>query len=107
MVERARDKFPAVRLQAVRALHRLQDPTDESDEVLIVYRELLESDPSKDVRKMVLACLEVRGPDATPKGAQKVLPASCFFFLVEKHVSQSELLISEDIRNIASPNKKH
>ena len=43
-----------------------QDPTDDEDEVLVVYRELLESDPSKDVRKMVLACLEVLAHSTTP-----------------------------------------
>ena len=34
--------------------------------MLLIYRELLGSDTSKDVRKMVLACLEVPSPPAPP-----------------------------------------
>jgi condensin complex subunit 3 len=55
MVDRADDKVAAVRVQAVHALNRLQNPQDAEDHVTSLYVRLLNSDTCKDVRKAVLS----------------------------------------------------
>ncbi|XP_065261188.1 condensin complex subunit 3 [Emys orbicularis] len=57
MLIRLRDKIPNVRLQAVLALARLQDPNDENCPVVNVYNALLENDSSSEVRRAVLSCI--------------------------------------------------
>ncbi|XP_064602516.1 condensin complex subunit 3-like [Liolophura sinensis] len=57
MLERARDKLPLVRAQAVYALARLQDPTDKDCPVIKAYLFLISCDPSPDVRRAVLSCI--------------------------------------------------
>ena len=59
MLERLNDKVPVVRVHAVAAVSRLQDPTDASDPVTAEYMRLVSSDTSKEVRKAVLANLGV------------------------------------------------
>jgi condensin complex subunit 3 len=54
MLTRANDKIAAVRVQAVHALNRLQDPEEEDDPVTEMYLRLLHSDTCKEVRKAVL-----------------------------------------------------
>ena len=49
MVERANDKIAAVRVQAVHALNRLQDPQDPDDHVTALYVRLLNSSTCKDI----------------------------------------------------------
>ncbi|CAH1784611.1 unnamed protein product, partial [Owenia fusiformis] len=55
MLRRLRDKFPIVRVQAVTALARLQDPQDKDCPVIEAYLFLLGSDPNPDVRRAVLS----------------------------------------------------
>ncbi|KAK3582660.1 hypothetical protein CHS0354_001712 [Potamilus streckersoni] len=57
MLERLKDKCPNVRLQAIQAMSRLQDPTDENCPVIKAYLFLLNCDPNSDVRKAVLSCI--------------------------------------------------
>ncbi|KAL3865140.1 hypothetical protein ACJMK2_006761 [Sinanodonta woodiana] len=57
MLERLKDKCPNVRLQAIQAMSRLQDPTDENCPVIKAYLFLLNCDPNPDVRKAVLSCI--------------------------------------------------
>lgn len=63
MLERSKDRAPAVRVNAVRALARLQAPDDEASNsepecpVIQEYLRLLASDASKNVRCAVLECL--------------------------------------------------
>ncbi|XP_023781218.1 condensin complex subunit 3 isoform X2 [Cyanistes caeruleus] len=57
MLVRLQDKFPSVRIQAVLALSRLQDPKDENCPVVNIYCTLLENDSNSDVRRAVLSCI--------------------------------------------------
>lgn len=54
MLTRLHDKFPAVRVQAVAAISRLQDPTDAECAVISSYLKLMSSDSSAEVRRAVL-----------------------------------------------------
>ena len=54
MMERLCDKIPAVRVQAVCSLSRLQDPLDPECPVVAAYTHLMTSDSSADVRRTVL-----------------------------------------------------
>lgn len=54
MLTRLHDKFPAVRVQAVAAIARLQDPSDPECIVLSTYLELMSNDSSAEVRRAVL-----------------------------------------------------
>ena len=62
-LERLADKAPPVRLQAVRALARLQEADDEGDfsrdEITLSLQSVLATERNKDVRKAVLASLAV------------------------------------------------
>ncbi|XP_074847855.1 condensin complex subunit 3 isoform X2 [Carettochelys insculpta] len=57
MLIRLKDKIPNVRIQAVLALARLQDPSNENCPVVNVYNALLENDSNSEVRRAVLSCI--------------------------------------------------
>ncbi|XP_010179633.1 PREDICTED: condensin complex subunit 3 isoform X2 [Mesitornis unicolor] len=57
MLIRLKDKFSNVRIQAVLALSRLQDPKDENCPVVNIYNTLLENDSNPEVRRAVLSCI--------------------------------------------------
>ncbi|KFP45685.1 Condensin complex subunit 3, partial [Chlamydotis macqueenii] len=57
MLIRLEDKFSNVRIQAVLALSRLQDPKDENCPVVNIYNTLLENDSNSEVRRAVLSCI--------------------------------------------------
>ncbi|XP_064305277.1 condensin complex subunit 3 isoform X1 [Phalacrocorax carbo] len=57
MLIRLQDKFSNVRIQAVLALSRLQDPKDENCPVVNIYSTLLENDSNSEVRRAVLSCI--------------------------------------------------
>ncbi|XP_032542329.1 condensin complex subunit 3 [Chiroxiphia lanceolata] len=57
MLIRLKDKFSNVRIQAVLALARLQDPKDEDCPVVNIYTTLLENDSNSEVRRAVLSCI--------------------------------------------------
>ncbi|XP_077136116.1 condensin complex subunit 3 [Ranitomeya variabilis] len=57
MLIRVTDKVPNVRIQAVLALARLQDPSDVNCPVINVYMHLLENDLNPEVRRAVLSCI--------------------------------------------------
>ncbi|NXN28087.1 CND3 protein, partial [Nycticryphes semicollaris] len=57
MLIRLKDKFSNVRIQAVLALSRLQDPKDENCPVVNIYNTLLENDSNSEVRRAVLSCM--------------------------------------------------
>ncbi|NXK33130.1 CND3 protein, partial [Piprites chloris] len=57
MLTRIKDKFSNVRIQAVLALARLQDPKDENCPVVNIYNTLLENDSNSEVRRAVLSCI--------------------------------------------------
>jgi len=63
MLERIRDKMPAVRAQAARALSRLQDGGESQDfsqdEITQAFVELLGSEKNKEVRKAILGSLAI------------------------------------------------
>eukprot|EP00043_Microstomoeca_roanoka_P013278 m.130069 g.130069 ORF g.130069 m.130069 type:complete len:1089 (+) comp15712_c0_seq3:239-3505(+) len=54
MLERIKDKIPVVRVQAINALSRLQDPSDIDCPVIAEYQQRLTCDASPDVRKAAL-----------------------------------------------------
>ncbi|KAK7111031.1 condensin complex subunit 3-like [Littorina saxatilis] len=55
MLERLRDKAAVVRVHAVLALVRLQDPTDDTCPVIKAYIFLMTSDPNPEVRKTIVS----------------------------------------------------
>uniref|UniRef100_H0ZH80 Non-SMC condensin I complex subunit G n=1 Tax=Taeniopygia guttata TaxID=59729 RepID=H0ZH80_TAEGU len=73
MLIRLEDKFPNVRIQAVLALSRLQDPKDENCPVVNIYSTLLENDSNPDVRRAVLSCRTMDVKEAIRKLAYEVL----------------------------------
>ncbi|XP_078359066.1 condensin complex subunit 3-like [Oculina patagonica] len=54
MLTRLHDKIPAVRVQAVAAISRLQDPSDPECIVMSTYLKLMSNDTSAEVRRAVL-----------------------------------------------------
>ncbi|KAM4854405.1 condensin complex subunit 3 isoform 2-T2 [Thomomys bottae] len=57
MLIRLKDKIPNVRIQAVLALSRLQDPKDDECLVVNAYMTLIENDLNPEVRRAVLSCI--------------------------------------------------
>ncbi|XP_076992611.1 condensin complex subunit 3 [Tamandua tetradactyla] len=57
MLIRLKDKIPNVRIQAVLALSRLQDPKDDDCPVVNAYASLIENDSNSEVRRAVLSCI--------------------------------------------------
>ncbi|XP_004847286.1 condensin complex subunit 3 isoform X1 [Heterocephalus glaber] len=57
MLIRLKDKIPNVRIQAVLALSRLQDPKDDECPVVDAYATLIENDSNPEVRRAVLSCI--------------------------------------------------
>ncbi|XP_069488007.1 condensin complex subunit 3 isoform X2 [Ambystoma mexicanum] len=57
MLIRIKDKVPNVRIHAVLALARLQDPKNEDCPVINEYMLLLEKDSNPEVRRAVLSCI--------------------------------------------------
>ncbi|KAM5194839.1 condensin complex subunit 3 [Mantella aurantiaca] len=57
MLIRVTDRVPNVRIQAVLALARLQDPSDVNCPVSNAYMQLLENDLNAEVRRAVLSCI--------------------------------------------------
>ncbi|XP_075400613.1 condensin complex subunit 3 [Tenrec ecaudatus] len=57
MLVRLKDKIPNVRIQAVLALSRLQDPKNENCPVVNAYITLIENDSNPEVRRAVLSCI--------------------------------------------------
>ncbi len=54
MLTRLHDKIPAVRVQAVASISRLQDPTDAECTVITTYLKIMSTDSSAEVRRAVL-----------------------------------------------------
>ncbi|XP_077992118.1 condensin complex subunit 3-like [Glandiceps talaboti] len=57
MLVRLKDKKASVRVQAVHALARLQDPSDKDCPVIKAYIYMLNNDPNPDVRFAILTCI--------------------------------------------------
>uniref|UniRef100_A0A2K6EJL1 Non-SMC condensin I complex subunit G n=2 Tax=Propithecus coquereli TaxID=379532 RepID=A0A2K6EJL1_PROCO len=57
MLIRLKDKISNVRIQAVLALSRLQDPKDDECPVVDAYAALIENDSNPEVRRAVLSCI--------------------------------------------------
>ena len=66
MLTRVTDKVPVVRVQAINALARLQDPTDAGCEIIAAYMARMASDNSPEVRRAALHQIAV---------SKKTLPA--------------------------------
>ena len=59
MLVRLTDKFPAIRVQAVKAIYRLQDVQDPQCPVIESFLHLMEKDSSPDVRRAALTSVAV------------------------------------------------
>jgi len=59
MTARLRDRVPVVRVYAVHALARFQDPSTADDLVTKEFLRIMGSDPSRDVRKAVLSTIAI------------------------------------------------
>ena len=59
MLVRLTDKFPAIRVQAVKAIYRLQDIDDPNCPVIASFLHLMEKDSSPDVRRAALTSIAV------------------------------------------------
>lgn len=59
MLVRLTDKFPAIRVQAVKAIYRLQDIQDPQCPVIDSFIHLMEKDSSPDVRRAALTSIAV------------------------------------------------
>ena len=59
MLVRLTDKFPAIRVQAVKAIYRLQDIQDAECPVIKSFIHLMEKDSSADVRRAALTSIAV------------------------------------------------
>ena len=59
MLVRLTDKFPAIRVQAVKAIYRLQDVQDPECPVIESFLHLMEKDSSPDVRRAALTSIAV------------------------------------------------
>ena len=59
MLVRLTDKFPAIRVQAVKAIYRLQDVQDPKCPVIESFLHLMEKDSSPDVRRAALTSVAV------------------------------------------------
>ncbi|XP_076300337.1 chromosome associated protein G [Lasioglossum baleicum] len=57
MMDRLLDKSPKVRAQAIFALHRLQDPSDDECQVIKMYIFHVSKDPNPEVRMATLMCM--------------------------------------------------
>ncbi|KAK1792802.1 hypothetical protein P4O66_012711 [Electrophorus voltai] len=57
MLIRVTDKYPNVRIQAVLAMARLQDPSNEHCPTIKAYILLLDNDSNPEVRRAVLSCI--------------------------------------------------
>ncbi|KAG1674342.1 Condensin complex subunit 3 [Nymphon striatum] len=57
ILERLSDKVPAIRVQAVFAMSRLQDPSNKDCVVINAYLFHLNNDPNTNVRKAVISCI--------------------------------------------------
>ena len=54
MMIRLKDKVPSIRIQAVLALVRLQDPEDDECPIIDAFLHSMETDTNADVRKTIL-----------------------------------------------------
>ena len=59
MLKRLTDKFPAIRVQAVKAIYRLQDSQDPQCPVIESFIHLMERDSSAEVRRAALNSIAV------------------------------------------------
>jgi len=57
MMIRIKDRFPPIRIQAVLALVRLQDPEDEECPIIEAFLHSMRIDTNADVRKTVLSSI--------------------------------------------------
>ena len=78
---RIKDRFPPIRIQAVLALVRLQDPEDEECPVIDAFLHSMRIDTNADVRKTVLSNIAL---------SRKTLPyvlGICFFLQPTTRIS--------------------
>lgn len=112
MLERSVDKVPAVRTEAMRALARLQDPSDVDDAAVKAYLRAMATDTSKDVRKAAVGsvCVSLTTLEYLMQRSRDVNPevrVHTYVTLAKKvdvgqlTVSQRLALVGEGIRDRA------
>ncbi|XP_068227080.1 condensin complex subunit 3 [Palaemon carinicauda] len=110
MLQRLQDKVASVRVQAVLALARLQDPRNKDCPVLKAYRYHLSMDPNHDVRRAVLSGIAISFqtlPDVLERtrDVNNVVRREAFKVLAQKvhirslSIAQRVRLISEGLKD--------
>ncbi|XP_018023231.1 condensin complex subunit 3 [Hyalella azteca] len=110
MLERLMDRKPAVRVQAIHALNRLQDPTNKDCPVIKAYRYHLSMDPASEVRRAALCCTALNFqtlPDVLQRTRDKnnLVRRQAYIVLAQKvhikslQISQRVRLLSEGLND--------
>ncbi|XP_064083771.1 condensin complex subunit 3-like [Macrobrachium nipponense] len=110
MLQRLQDKVASVRVQAVLALARLQDPRNKACPVIKAYRYHLSMDPNHDVRRAVLSGIAITFqtlPDVLERtrDVNDVVRREAFKVLAQKvhirslTIAQRVRLISEGLKD--------
>ncbi|KAB7498381.1 Condensin complex subunit 3 [Armadillidium nasatum] len=113
MLQRLMDKIPAVRVQAILALSRLQDPRNKECPVIKAYLFHLSMDPSPDVRKAVLSNIAITFhtlPDILERRRDKrdFVRRQAYLVLAQKvhirsfTIAQRVMIISEGLKDRSS-----
>ncbi|XP_037775127.1 condensin complex subunit 3-like [Penaeus monodon] len=105
MLHRLQDKVPSVRVQAVLALARLQDPRNKECPVIKAYRYHLSMDPNSDVRRAVLTSIAITFqtlPDILERTRDvRDLVRRQAFEVISRKVHLKSLTIAQRVRLIA------
>lgn len=105
MLHRLQDKIPSVRVQAVLALARLQDPRNKECPVIKAYRYHLSMDPNSDVRRAVLTSIAITFqtlPDILERTRDvRDLVRRQAFEVISRKVHLKSLTIAQRVRLIA------
>ena len=79
MMIRIKDRSPRIRIQAVLALVRLQDPEDEECPVIDAFLHSMRTDGNADVRRTILANIAL-SRKTLPYVLGKMCFIACFYF---------------------------
>ncbi|KAK4302655.1 hypothetical protein Pmani_025270 [Petrolisthes manimaculis] len=105
MLHRLQDKVPAVRVQAVMAVARLQDPRNKECPVIRAYRYHIAMDPNADVRRAVLTNIAISYqtlPDILERTRDvRDLVRRQAFLVISQRVHLKSLTIAQRVRLIS------
>lgn len=109
MLDRVLDRSSKVRAQAILALQRLQDPSDEDCRVMKVYMFHLNKDPSSEVRRTILTvmartnrtllCILKRTRDINDLVRKAAYVSLCKVSVKSLSIKQREELLNDGLRD--------